>query len=295
MVKSFIDRILGKTIKDRVYNIIVYILATLVALITLYPFLYVVVESLKVVIPQDTGIAKYKFSLSAYGYILKDLDLLWSFLWSIIVVLISTIIHVFCCVLSAYPLSKKRLRGRKIVLIYIIITMLFSGGLIPYFILMDDLHLFNNPLIYIVPCLISGFDVIIAKNFFQSIPEELEDAAKIDGANDYQIFFKIYLKISLPIIATLALWFAVGKWNDWMTGILYMTDKPKLQLIQNYLRRILSTTTSQSGAGSDTTTMALASNIKMAIIVVGTLPIILIYPFVQKYFVKGVILGSVKE
>ena len=170
MVKSFIDRILGKTIKDRVYNIIVYILATLVALITLYPFLYVVVESLKVVIPQDTGIAKYKFSLSAYGYILKDLDLLWSFLWSIIVVLISTIIHVFCCVLSAYPLSKKRLRGRKVVLIYIIITMLFSGGLIPYFILMDDLHLFNNPLIYIVPCLISGFDVIIAKNFFTSNP-----------------------------------------------------------------------------------------------------------------------------
>lgn len=294
--RSFTKKYFGVTGADKTFNIILYLFFALFAFSTLYPFLHVVSESLKVVVPTNTGVPVYRLSFQAYVQVLKEDELTWAFVWSIIVVLISTTTHVFCCMLSAYPLSKKHLRGRTGFLMFIVITMLFSGGLIPYYVLMDSLGFFSNPLIYVLPCLVSGFDVIIAKNFLQSIPQSLEEAAKLDGANDYEIFFKVYIPQSFPIMATLALWFAVGKWNDWSTGVFYMAEVPRLQLIQNYLRRILasSNTTTGGGAGNDKY-MMMGDNLKMAIVVVGTLPIVLIYPFVQKYFVKGVMLGSVKE
>ena len=294
--RAFVKRYFGLKASDKIFNVLLYLFFIIFAFATIYPFLHVVSESLKVVVPTDTGVPVYKFSFSAYGEILKEEELTWAFVWSILVVIVSTAAHVFCCMLSAYPLSKKHLRGRTGLLMYIVITMLFSGGLIPYYVLMDNLGFFSNPLIYVVPCLVSGFDIIIAKNFLQSIPQSLEEAAKLDGANDYVIFFKIYLPQSFPIMATLALWFAVGKWNDWATGVLYMAEVPRLQLIQNFLRRIIasSNTTTGGGAGDDKY-MLMGDNMKMAIVVVGTLPIVMVYPFVQKYFVKGVMLGSVKE
>ena len=171
--------------------------------------------------------------------------------------------------------------------------MLFSGGLIPYYILIRDLGLRDNFLVYVIPGLVSPFNVIIAKNFFQGIPDSLEESAKIDGANAIVILFKIYLPLSMPILMTIMLWAGVGKWNDWMTGLLYISNKDLL-LIQNYLRQILNTASSSSGTVVDPTFMNMAEGVKMAAIVVATLPIVMIYPFVQKYFVKGVLLGSVK-
>ena len=202
-------------------------------------------------------------------------------------------LHVFCCMLTAYPLTKKGLKGRTGILLFILFTMLFSGGLIPYYLLIQDLHLMNNPLIYILPGLVSGFDIIIAKNFLSGISDSLAESAQLDGAGEYRIFFSIYLPLSGPIMATLGLWSFVGKWNDWMTGVLYMQGKPNLQLIQTFLRRILNAATTQSGV-ADTEILNLSASIRMAIVVVGMLPIVLMYPFVQKHFVKGVMLGSVK-
>ena len=174
--------------------------------------------------------------------------------------------------------------------------MLFSGGTIPYYLLIRDIGLRNNILVYIIPGLYGGFNIIIARNFIYGIPSSLREAAKMDGANDFVIFLRIYLPLSMPIMATLALWIGVGRWNDWMTGQLYM-DSSNMLLIQNTLRRILVNTSAPPGAGGmvDPDVANMSEGVKMATVVIGTLPIVLAYPFVQKYFVKGIILGSVKE
>ena len=293
-VRAWLQKIFGKTPGNIVFNVLLYLFFIAFSAVTLYPFLFVVLESMKSVIPGTAGSPQYVYNLSAYFYVFTEVDgLVWSFVWSLLVSLAATVLHVFCCMLTAYPLTKKSLKGRTGILLFILFTMLFSGGMIPYYLLIQDIHLMNNPLIYILPGLVSGFDIIIAKNFLSGISNSLAESAQLDGAGEYRIFFSIYLPLSGPIMATLALWSFVGKWNDWMTGLLYMQGKPDLQLIQTYLRRILNAATTQSGV-ADTEILNLSASIRMAIVVVGILPIVLMYPFVQKHFVKGVMLGSVK-
>lgn len=293
-VRAWLQKIFGKTPGNIVFNVLLYLFFIAFSAVTLYPFLFVVLESMKSVIPGTAGSPQYVYNLSAYFYVFTEVDgLVWSFVWSLLVSLAATVLHVFCCMLTAYPLTKKSLKGRTGILLFILFTMLFSGGMIPYYLLIQDIHLMNNPLIYILPGLVSGFDIIIAKNFLSGISNSLAESAQLDGAGEYRIFFSIYLPLSGPIMATLALWSFVGKWNDWMTGLLYMQGKPNLQLIQTFLRRILNAATTQSGV-ADTEILNLSTSIRMAIVVVGMLPIVLMYPFVQKHFVKGVMLGSVK-
>ena len=165
----------------------------------------------------------------------------------------------------------------------------------PYYILIGDLGLRNNVMVYIVPGLISGFNVIVARNFLAGIPSSLIESAKIDGASDFTVFFKIILPLSKPIICTIALWFAVAKWNDWMTGLLYI-QQADLKLLQNVLRDMLISGSGMNdalGLGTSEKFM-LMENIKMAVIIVATVPILCVYPFVQKYFVKGIMVGAVK-
>lgn len=286
---------IGKTPGNIVFNLLLYTFLVLFAVVMLYPFFFVVVESLQTVVPGNTGVPQYIYDLSAYTYVITEVEgFLWSFLWSITVCIVAAGLHVFFCVLSAYPLTKKNLKGRNGFLLFIVFTMLFNGGMIPFYLLMRDLKLFNNPLIYILPGLVSGFDIIIAKNFLSGISPSLGESAYLDGANEYQTFLRIYLPLSKPIMATIALWSFVGKWNDWMTGLLYMQQKPELVLIQTFLRRILNAATTQQGGAVDSEVLNLSTSIRMAIIVVGMLPVVLMYPFVQKHFVKGVMLGSVK-
>ena len=208
-----------------IFNILNYILLTVFALAMLYPFYYVLETSLKVHdISGEVAVVKYNFS--AYVTILNNDGLVQSFLLSILTVAASTVIHVAFTMLAAYPLSRKHFRGRVAFLLFILFTMLFSGGLIPYYLLITkDLKLQDNILVYIIPGAVGGFNIIIVKNFLQTIPESLEESAKIDGANDLRILISIFIPLSLPIIATIALWHAVGKWNDWMTGVLYVRDK----------------------------------------------------------------------
>jgi len=193
--------------------------------------------------------------------------------------------------LAAYSLSKKDLWGRKVIMLIIIFSMLFSGGLIPYYLLIaKTLKLTDNFLVYILPDLANGYNTIIAINFIRGLPDGVEEAASIDGANYWQIFTRIIMPLSFPIMATIGLWVGVGKWNSWYATTLFIRDRD-LITFQNYLQSILSSATGGNGSVGQIE----SESAKMAAIVIGVLPIVAIYPFVQKHFVKGTLLGSVKE
>ena len=290
--RLFLEKNFGKNAGDVVFNIFNYLLFAVLIFICFYPFFHVVKTSL-VSNKLIDGVPTKVVSFEAYLEILQNDGLLRAFLLSIGVVAIYVVLHVFFTVLSAYPLTKKNLKGKKAILLLLVFSMLFSGGLIPYYILIKDLHLFNNPLVYIIPGLISPFNIIIVRNFIKGIPEEIFEAAKIDGASETKILFNIVFPLSGPIIATIALWAGVGKWNDWMTGVLYMSNSKDLWMIQQFLRNILITASTAQGT-VDKDIMMMAEGVKMAAIVISIVPIIVIYPFVQKFFVKGVLLGSVK-
>lgn len=281
---------------DRVFPLINGFLLCLVALVTMFPLLYVLWKSFTTYSVDELGVRSTNFDFGAYEYIFRDDSILTSFVLTIGVVIVSTILHVLITMLAAYPLSKPNLKGGKVMLVFILITMVFSGGLMPYYILIGELGLRNNVLVYIIPGLISGFNIIVARNFLAGIPASLEESAKIDGASDFTVFFRIILPLSKPIICTIALWFAVGKWNDWMTGLLYV-QQADLKLLQNVLRDMLISGSGMNdvlGLGTSEKFM-LMENIKMAVIIVATVPILCIYPFVQKYFINGTMLGAVKE
>lgn len=290
--KLKIEKYFGKTVGDKIFNTINYLLFALLMFICFYPFFHVLKTSLVAKKLVD-GVPKEILSFESYIQILNNDGLLKSFLLSIGIVFVYVALHVFFTVLSAYPLTKKTLKGRKVILLILVFSMLFSGGLIPFYILIRDIGLRGNPLVYIIPGLISPFNIIIVRNFIKSIPEEIFESAKIDGASEMRILFNIVFPLSGPIIATIALWAGVGKWNDWMTGVLYMANKKDLWMIQQFLRNILITASSGQGV-VDPEIMKMADGVKMAAIVISIVPIIIIYPFVQKFFVKGVLLGSVK-
>ena len=265
---------------------------TLFTLIMLAPFIYVLVVSFQQkAIVNDVSVNV--FGIGAYKHVLGNPNILRAFLNTIGTVLIGTAFAVCMTMLGAYPLSKKHMRGRGFLLVYVLITMLFSGGLIPFYLLIKNLGLGDSYLVYIVIGALGAFNIFIVKNFYQGIPVELEEAAKIDGANEFQVFFRVYLPLSKSIMATIALWISVGKWNDYMTGLLYI-DSPQKLLIQNVLRDMLVTASTTSGTGADAGMLNLSESIKMATVVIAMVPIMCVYPFVQKYFVKGMLIGSVK-
>lgn len=234
-----------------------------------------------------------KLSFESYAIVFSNNGLVRSFFLSVGVTLVYSALSVLVTVLSAYPLTKRDLKGKKFIGVFLLISMLFSGGLIPYYLMIKQFGLFNNVLVYLFVGLVNPFYVIIVKNFISSIPNEIFESARIDGASEARIVFQIVIPLSGPIIATIALWAGVDKWNDWMTGVLYMQNSKDLWMIQQFLRNILITTSAGQGV-VDPDIMAMADSVKMAAIVISILPIILVYPFAQKYFVKGVLLGSVK-
>ena len=294
--KSFFTRIgqkyFGKTAGDIAFNIVNYLIFAILFFICLYPFLHVLFESLTVWDVSDPDNPRKAFGFDSYIYIFKDKGIFRSFLLSIGVVAVFTALSVFITVLSAYPLSKRNLAGKKIITFFVLFCMLFSGGLIPYYLLIKDLGLKNNILVYIITGLLSPYNIIIVKNFITGLPEEIFESARVDGSSEIRTLFRIVFPLSGPIVATISLWEAVGKWNNWMTGVLYVTDRSKW-MIQQYLRNLLSTTINQSGV-VDSDVLSMSDGIKMATIIISILPIIIVYPFIQRYFVKGTLLGSVK-
>lgn len=279
---------------------ICYILLGLFVLAIIIPLIYVVIASFmdpNVLNNQGISFRLHDWSLEAYQRVLED-EMIWrgfanSFFYSIT----ATAVSLFITLLAAYPMSKKELVGKKFFNTIFIITMFFGGGLIPTFIIMNQLRLVNTIWAIILPGSFSVWNMILARTYYQSISKELWEASRVDGASEIQYFFKILMPLCKPIIAVLALWGFVGMWNSYFDAMIYLNDA-NLQPLQLVLRSILVQNTPQSGMIADIQSTAelakMAELLKYSTIVVSSLPLLIMYPFFQKYFDKGVMVGSVK-
>lgn len=289
---------------SRIADAVIYLLAILVAFITLYPLYYVLILSLST--PEVAATMRvYWFPkglyLGGYEKIFTDSRLWISYRNTIMYAAVQAVGMLFTCCTFAYALSVKKLRGRAFINAFILIPMYFSGGIIPTFLLMLDLGLYNTPWALILPGCYSIWYIILVKSYFGSIPESLREAARIDGANHYQTLWSIYLPVSKPILAVIALYTVVGVWNSWYRPALFLTDA-NWQPLQLYLRRVLVEQTinfSEDFASVELLEAAQKEQIsnnqlKYTVIIVSTLPMVIAYPFFQRYFVKGVMLGSLK-
>jgi len=284
----------------RIGEYIIIGMMVLICFITLYPVWYMVILSFND--SSDTmmgGIYLWprKFTMESYRMVFLDKAIIQAFSITIFRTLIGTVTSVFFTAMVAYAFSKKHIMGSKFYLTVGTITMFFGGGLIPYFILLRSLGLYDTFLVYIIPGLFNFFNCIIFMTFFRELPPGMEESAKIDGANDFFIFLTIVLPLSMPIIATIALFNGVGHWNDYFSGVMFIND-PDLQPIQTFLFRVIagsSQTKSIVGMPAGVTAQAVNSqSVKLATMTVTTAPIICIYPFLQRYFVKGVMIGAIK-
>ena len=286
-----------KTLAGRMFGIINYLLLTIIGLITIIPFVHVVAGSFTtsaematkkfVLIPTDWSIEAYRFIFST-NTIFKAMGV------SIGTTLVGTVISMFITALMAYGLSRRDVDGRKVIMFLVVFTMLFHGGLIPTFLVVKELGMIDTYAALILPTAISAFNLIILKNFFQNIPEGLEESAKIDGCSDFGILFRIVLPLSMPAIATISLFYAVTYWNTYMSAILYINESAKWP-IQVLLRQIVVLASGMDVSSDlDSVTPPPAQSIKMAVIVVATVPILAVYPFLQKHFAKGAMIGSIK-
>ena len=297
----------GNKIKNKKYSrtdkVILGIGFTILGLFVLsiaIPIIYVVLASFMdptVLNNQGLSFNIKDWTLDAYRRVLEN-EMIWrGFLNSFLYSLAFTVISVFVTLLAAYPLSKKEFVGRKVFNIIFLITMFFGGGMIPTFILINQLHMVNTVWAILIPGAFNVWNMILARTYYQSIPTELREASAIDGANEIQHFFKIMIPVCKPIIAVLALWSFVGMWNSYFDAMIYLNDA-NLQPLQLVLRSILVQNTPQPGMIADiqsTAEMAkIAEQLKYATIVVSSLPLLVMYPFFQKYFDKGIMVGSVK-
>lgn len=232
-----------------------------------------------------------ELDFSGYKIIAEDENFWHSYLVTIARTVIGAVSGVLVTVMTAYPLAKTNLPYRRGLMMFVVFTMYFSGGMIPKYLVIRGLGLTNNFLVYILPCLITGFALIITRNFFMGIPEALEESAKIDGASNWTVLFKIYMPLSKPVLATIALWYSVDHWNAWMDNMLYVT-KESLYVLQYVLQTILNN--GQGNPEEMVEVIVHTETAKMAALVLSLIPIVCTYPFLQKYFVKGMIVGSVK-
>lgn len=275
-------------------DVIIYVIMGLLVLTMVIPFLNVVAISLsgyEAAVQNTSMLFPKDFTLSAYEILLNS-EVYRALGLTAFVTAANTLLHIVLCMMLAYSLSHQDLPGRRFIMTFILIPMLFSGGTIPMYILYRELGLMDNILVYILPGVVSTYTVVLMRNFISQIPDSLEEAALLDGASYLQILVRIVFPLSKPIIATMALFNAVGVWNNWFTGVLFIHND-KLKLIQNVLRDML--IEGEMGAfGQLTQQQTYETSAQMAAIVVAILPIFMVYPFVQRYFVKGMYIGSVK-
>lgn len=285
---------------DRITQVIIYLIAGIIGFVTVAPFVYVVAGSFateRELAEKAFFLFPTEFSLNAYRYIAESGTVFRGLRNSIIVTLMGTVLNMIFTTTFAYPLARRDFKGRNFILNMVIVTMLFSGGMIPTFMVVKGMHLYNSYWALTLPGVISAFNMIIVKNFFQELPKELEEAARIDGCSDLRIFLRIVLPLSKPVLASIGLFYAVGHWNDYFNAMIYLKDNDKFT-VQIILRQIVLLAQGMT-TGGDIIDYGSAGAppdqaIRMATTIVATLPILIIYPFVQKFFTKGVMVGAVK-
>ncbi|OXM87142.1 carbohydrate ABC transporter permease [Paenibacillus rigui] len=281
---------------NRLFNVFNIALLGIVAIVTFFPLYYVFVvsftdptEYLKksfVLFPQTWSLESYKF-LMATGAFPRSIGV------SVYITLVGTVLSLVVTASLAYALSRKRMRGRQIMLLAILVTILFNPGMIPNYMLVRELKLIDSLWSLILPALASGWNVILMKGFFDSIPAELEESASMDGCNDLSTFFRIILPLSLPSLAAFGLFYAVAYWNQFFNALIYINDATKWPL-QVMLQNILLNANNADLRMDVTTVAPPTETLKMAAVIVATVPILLVYPFLQKHFAKGAMVGSVK-
>lgn len=288
-----------QSIGDRIFLTVNNILLLLLTLTTIFPFLHVIALSFSA--PSEAArfgvhIIPKEWSFDAYKTVFESDFLFKGYLNTIIITVITVVSSLAVMTLMAYALSKQDLVHRRFFTGFVVFTMFFSGGLIPSYLLIRNLGLIDSWFALVLPALSNAFNMMIIRNYFMTLPKELEEAATIDGANELYIFAKIILPLSMPIIATVMLWTAVGCWNSWFECMLYIRNPDKF-VLQVFLRRIIVDGSSEfinfnvnNAQNQEVTT----ETVKAATILVSTLPIMCVYPFIQKYFVKGVMVGAVK-
>lgn len=284
-----------RSAEDWLVDGVAYGIALILMISIILPFMQVITVSMSPAsVVNETGfhLIPTKFDFSGYQKISSDANFWRSYGVTIARTVAGTICGVLMTMLTAYPLAKSNLPYRRGLMMFVVFTMYFSGGMIPKYLLVKNLGLTNNFLVYILPCLITGFALIITRNFFMGLPPALEESAKIDGASNLRVLFSVYLPLSMPVMATIALWYSVQHWNSWMDNMLYVT-KNGMFVLQYVLQTILS---NGQTADMETVTDVIVhtETMKMAALVLSLIPIVCTYPFLQKYFVKGMIVGSVK-
>lgn len=287
-----------------VFDVFNYLFFVLVAFLTIFPLWNVFIVSItefRYYVQNPLMIWPEKLYLEAYRYIFSSSDMLRSLGVTVFVTVIGTLFNMFLTITGAYVLSKKKLPGRSLVLTFIIFTMFFDGGLIPYYILIKDMKLVNNLFVLIIPMGINVWYMIIMKNYFGTLPESLEESARMDGANDMLILLRIIIPVSMPIIATFLLFYGVERWNEWWHATLFINNNrlfPIQRLLRDMIVKNLHSQMSAMSSGymklSGNKGLVSGENIKMATVIVASVPILMVYPFLQKHFVKGIMIGSIK-
>ncbi len=292
------------SLSDRVFDIVNYTFMTLVMIVTLYPFLNVLAISLNDSVDTVRGgitIWPRQFTFENYVQIFQYEGLLTGAKITVLRTLAGTLLGLLSGTMLGYVLSRGDFQGRKFMSTFLALTMYFSGGMIPVFILIRDLNMMNTFLVYIIPGMVSAFNVFVIRSFIDGLPYSLQESAKLDGANDFTIYYRIILPLCKPVLATIALFLAVGQWNSWFDTYLYNGSAPHLTTLQFELMKVLQSTQGQKSGMMAGQNMAeivkqvSPESIKMAITIVVTVPILIVYPFLQRYFVKGMTLGAVKS
>lgn len=285
------------TLVGKLFDVANHIVLLFVGIVTVLPFLYVISGSLvgsEELLVKKIVLFPEHITWDAYRFIFSSKIIFQSLLNTVFITFVGTFINLLLTTLMAYPLARKTLRGRSKLMLMIVFTMLFNGGMIPTYLVVKSVGMLDTYWSLWFPSAISAFNLILLRNFFQQLPEGLEESAKIDGCNDLRILYSIVVPLSLPAMATFALFYAVGHWNSYFSAVIYINDS-KMWPIQVWLRQIVMLS---SGGFTDANALSEVvvppESIKYAVIVVAAVPVLVMYPFLQKHFAKGVLLGSVK-
>ncbi|MFC9774012.1 carbohydrate ABC transporter permease [Paenibacillus chitinolyticus] len=287
-----------RSFSERAFDGFNLLLLTLLMIVTIYPLVYVVFASLS----DAGGLLAHKgflwkpvgFSLDAYANVFRNPMILKGYGNTFFVVVLGLAFNILLTSLGAYALSRKSLAYRKRIMLFIVFTMFFSGGLIPFYLTVKGVGLANTLWALIIPTAVNTFNLILMKTAFEGIPDALEESAKIDGANDFVILFRIVLPLSLPVLAVMLLYYGVGHWNAWFNALIFLQERSMFPL-QLILREILLQGEANANLGASEGDVAMLTvTLKYATIIVATVPILLVYPFLQKYFVKGALIGAIK-